>query len=183
MQKQQHFGRYLTTIAATGLVGLTATDSMAQRRPPAPPPPAAAPAEVGIRGGRDFEAESWMLGMQFRMPIGPMGRLQLMPSADLIFLEESTAWQVNVDANIELLPEGTLYGGGGLAILSTEADEDMERFTGWNLHLGVKPPMPGVRVLPYIEGRWSIIEDESRFRLVAGLNVPIGPWRAPPARR
>lgn len=116
-----------------------------------------------------------MLGMQFRMPLAARGWIQLMPSADLIFLEESTAWQVNVDANIELLPAGMLYGGGGLAILGTEVDEDMERFTGWNLHLGVKPQIYAVRVRPYIEGRWTFIEDASRFRLILGLNVPIRP--------
>lgn len=176
MQMQRQLRRWLAYTAAMGLaLGLTATETLAQRRQPQPPSTVSAAAELGVRGGRDFDAESWMLGMQFRMPLAARGWIQLMPSADLIFLEESTAWQVNVDANVELLPAGMLYGGGGLAILSTEVDEDMERVTGWNLHLGVKPQVYAVRVRPYIEGRWSIIEDESRFRLVLGLNVPLRP--------
>jgi hypothetical protein len=165
-------------------LAVTAGDVVAQQRRPAPPPPVPSPAELGIRGGRDFDAEVWTLGMQFRMPLGPWGRIQLVPSADLIFLDESTAWQVNVDGSLELLPEGMLYGGGGLAILSTEvAEGEMERFTGWGLHIGTKPQMYAVRVRPYVEARWTFIEGDGLFRLVLGLNVPIGPWRAPPVRR
>lgn len=167
--------------AAVLATAITATDLLSQRHQQrrSSPPAVGASAELGIRGGRDFDAEAWLVGTQLRMPIGPWGRIQLMPSADLILLEDNTAWQVNIDANFELLPEGTLYAGGGYAILAAEtideaAEPGLERTNGWNLHVGVKPPMHTARIRPYVEARWTLVEDTSVFRLMFGLNTPLG---------
>jgi hypothetical protein len=165
----------LSRAAALGclLLALSAGDAAAQRRRQA----ATGPMEAGIRGSRDFDVDKWGVGAQARIPFGQ--RLELHPSADLYFLEGSKGWQANADGAIRFGPGGNLFAGGGLAIAELNFADD-ERKTGYNIFFGLALAKPEKRVKPFVEFRWSHIDDDvegtddTRFRLAAGLNWALG---------
>jgi len=126
--------------------------------------------ELGLRPGYDFDIDAWSFGAQLRLALGPGGRIQIIPSGDLFFVDGNTDWQINIDA--ALRDRGAMYFGGGLAIANRDfagtGDEDTKY--GGNLFAGLKIRMRRSPVRPYIEGRWTFIEEENPFRLVVGLN-------------
>jgi hypothetical protein len=128
------------------------------------------PVEVGTRAGRDFENHAWSLGAQARIPIGR--RLELRPSADAFFPEDGkTGWQANGDADILFGPGKTVYGGGGIAVVNLDGGETR---TGYNLFFGLIGAPAEAKTKPFIEFRWTFVNNTSPFRLVAGVTRRIG---------
>jgi hypothetical protein len=124
------------------------------------------PIEAGIRTGRDFENHAWSLGGQLRVPV--RRNLELRPSADLFFPKHgSTGWQVNGDAAIRLGQGGGLYAGGGIAFVHL-GDSGTE--TGYNLFFGLSTAPPQARTKPFVEFRWTFLDETSPFRLAAGIS-------------
>jgi hypothetical protein len=124
------------------------------------------PIEAGFRTGRDFENHAWSLGGQFRIPV--RRNLELRPSADLFFPKHgSTGWQANGDAAIRLGQGGGLYAGGGIAFVHL-GDSSTE--TGYNLFFGLSTSPPQARNKPFVEFRWTFLDDTSPFRLAVGIN-------------
>jgi hypothetical protein len=124
------------------------------------------PIEAGFRTGRDFENHAWSLGGQFRIPV--RRNLELRPSADLFFPKHgSTGWQANGDAAIRLGQGGGLYAGGGIAFVHL-GDSGTE--TGYNLFFGLSTSPPLARTKPFVEFRWTFLDDTSPFRLAVGIN-------------
>jgi hypothetical protein len=125
---------------------------------------------LGVRGAYEFDTHEFGLGAQAELPLGRV--LRFVPSGEIHFGDESY-WQANADVAVSLL---LLRAGGGLALVdgtrSGTADGDPQ--LGLNLFAGVQsPPRRGSWARPFAEARWTFLEEETPFRLVAGVNVPI----------
>jgi hypothetical protein len=128
------------------------------------------PIEAGLRVGRDFENHAWSAGALARIPVGQ--RLELRPSADAFFPKQGkTGWQANGDADIMFGPGGTVYGGGGIALVHLDGDKTR---TGYNLFFGLIGAPAEARSKVFLEFRWTFVNDTSPFRLVAGFTRRIG---------
>ena len=131
------------------------------------------PVELGARGGYDFEDDQGSLGVQVRVPV--IRQFAVSPSFDAFLGDQGASWQANLDGLIRPERLGGLYGGGGLAILRRDNDGTGEETNlGWNLVAGIE----GSRVArttarPFVEARWTGMDEFDGFRLVAGVNVPI----------
>ncbi len=121
------------------------------------------PVDAGLRGGRDFENHAWTLGAQLRVPVGQS--LELRPSGDLLLPRDAgTGWQLNGDAAIRF-GGGDVYAGGGVAFLHPDGG-DTE--TGYNLFFGLTTSASIWK--PFLEFRWTFVNDTSPFRLMLGFN-------------
>jgi hypothetical protein len=121
----------------------------------------------GVRGGHDFENDAWSSGAQLSIPI--FQRFELRPSGDWYFGDETPfRWQLNADGAIRFGPGGTFYGGGGAAFARIRDSSDVK--FGYNLFVGIVPARQGAKLRPFIEGRWTWVNDVSPFRLVAGFD-------------
>lgn len=126
---------------------------------------------LGIRGGYDVVVDRWSVGAQLRLPLAR--RLAFVPSGDVFLGDSATDWQLNADLTI---PLRGLYVCGGIGLLRADDRDAGERGTraAPNLLAGFEPRALGSAVRPFIEGRWTFPDDGARFRLVAGVSVPIG---------
>jgi hypothetical protein len=122
---------------------------------------------AGLRAGRDFENHAWSLGGQASVPIGK--NLELRPSGDYFFPKEGeNGWQLNGDA---IFKSGALYGGGGVAYAHTNGSGESN--SGYNLFFGLSATASSGRSKPFIEFRWTMINDTSPFRLALGFNYQL----------
>jgi hypothetical protein len=123
------------------------------------------PVEAGFRVGRDFGNHAWLVGAQVRVPVGR--NLELRPSGDLVFpRSEGMGWQLNGDAAIRF-GSGSVYAGGGIALVHPKGGDTND---GYNLFFGVGSPDASSRWKPFLEFRWTFINDTSPFRLMLGFN-------------
>ena len=153
-------------VAVSLLVMLASGDAAAQRRRGGAEGLIHGPIEAGFRVGRDFKNHAWTLGGQVRVPVGR--NLELRPSGDLIFpRDDGMGWQVNGDAALRLGQGGGLYVGGGIALVHPD-DGDTE--TGYNLFFGMSTAPPDARTKPFLEFRWTDVNDTRPFRLMAGIS-------------
>jgi len=136
----------------------------------------AGPAMFGVRGGHDFEEGVTSAGAQLRFPL--VRQLLLVPSGD-VYLDSDdarTEWQLNADLAVQPDELGGLYAGIGAAFVNRdfELDGDGGVRTGFNLLLGLQGGrLLDTRVEPFVEARWTEVEDYSPFRLLAGIDVPV----------
>ncbi|HEU5040871.1 MAG TPA: hypothetical protein VFT84_08635 [Gemmatimonadales bacterium] len=115
--------------------------------------------------GRDFKNHAWLAGAQIRIPVG--SNLELRPSGDLVFpRDDGMGWQVNGDAAVRIGQGGGLYLGGGVAFVHPD---DGETLTGYNLFFGLSTAAPGDAMKPFLELRWTDVEDTRPFRLMLGV--------------
>jgi hypothetical protein len=157
--------RFFQLLALAGLLVAVTSSAAAQRRSSGGGL-LAGPIEIGIRGGRDFENHAWTLGGQVRVPL--KRNFELRPSGDFLFPEDAgTGWQVNADAAL-LFGSGGVYGGGGAAWLHPEGGTT---YTGYNLFFGIQSVT--TRFKPFLEFRWTFINDTSPFRLMLGFSLPL----------
>jgi hypothetical protein len=123
------------------------------------------PVEAGVRVGRDFENHAWLTGAQLRVPVGR--NLELRPSGDLLFpRDEGMGWQLNGDAAIRF-GQGGIYAGGGVAFLHPKGGDTS---TGYNLFFGLATTEARSRWKPFLEFRWTFVDETSPFRLMLGVN-------------
>lgn len=139
-------------------------------------------AQFGVRGGYDFEEDVGSAGAQLRIPLVP--QLLLVPSADVFFGDDdedggAAEWQLNGDLVLRPAELGGVYGGVGVAFMNRDDPEDLdeddeETEVGYNLLLGLESGrFGGTSLRPFVEARWTGVDDYLPFRLVAGFNVPI----------
>jgi hypothetical protein len=138
------------------------------------------PVQFGVRGGYSFDEEVGSAGTQFRIPI--VSQFWIVPSAD-VFLGDSatTDWQINGDAVIAPDGLGGLYGGIGAALLDhgdqpddDGDEEDDDPRWGLNLFAGLDGgSLFDASLRPFVEARWTLLDEVSPFRLSFGINVPI----------
>jgi hypothetical protein len=128
------------------------------------------PLSVGPRAGRDFENHAWSLGGQVSLLAGR--NLELRPSGDLFFPKDGdTGWQANGDAAFHIGNSGALYAGGGIAFAHPGGGETK---TGYNLFFGLNATASSGRTRPFLEARWTFVNDTSPFRLALGFNYRLG---------
>jgi hypothetical protein len=124
------------------------------------------PISIGPRVGRDFENHAWTLGGQVGLMVSRS--LELRPSGDVFFPRDGdTGWQLNGDAAIHVGQGGGLYAGAGVAFFHPGGGKTN---TGYNLFFGLSTAPPLDRVKPFVEFRWTFVNDTSPFRLAAGIN-------------
>ena len=133
------------------------------------------PPAVGARVGWDWDESNWSVGGQARFMLPFLPGLEFLPSGDVFFLEGQKQWQLNLDAAIQLFP--IVYAGAGFAVardsLPTSGGPTTE--TGYNVFAGLNGPALDLPIVPFVEARWTLINRFVRpFRIVAGLNVPLG---------
>ena len=135
----------------------------------------AGPVEFGVRAGHSFDEEVGSAGTQLRFPL--VRQLLIVPSGDVFFGDDALSeWQLNADLAVRPDELGGLYGGGGAAFVNhdPDGDDDNEVETGYNLFAGLDGrSMLESRVVPFVEARWTYLEDTSLFRVAAGINVPV----------
>ena len=128
------------------------------------------PVAVGARVGRDFENHAWSVGGQVSVPMGR--NLELRPSGDFFFPKDGdTGWQANGDAAFHIGQTGALYAGGGIAFAHPGGGETK---TGYNLFFGLNASASSGRTRPFVEARWTFVNDTSPFRLALGFNYRLG---------
>ena len=127
------------------------------------------PLSVGPRAGRDFENHAWSLGGQVSLPVGR--NLELRPSGDFFFPKDGdTGWQLNGDAAFHIGENGPVYAGGGIAFATREA---ARRRPGYNLFAGLNAAPSQRPHQPFLEARWTFVNDTSPFRLALGFNYSV----------
>ncbi|HYC33334.1 MAG TPA: hypothetical protein VEB59_13670, partial [Gemmatimonadales bacterium] len=86
---------------------------------------------------------------------------------DLVFpRDDGMGWQLNGDGAIRLGQGGGLYVGGGIALVHPD---DGGTLTGYNLFFGLGTAPPSDRMKPFLEFRWTKVEDTRPFRLMTGF--------------
>lgn len=136
------------------------------------------PPSVGIRAGWDQRANAEMLGAQLRVPVVRSGIVQLVPSADIAFLQGVKEYQYG--AEVSWVPGGRrggyfLTGGVGWrdSVFSADGSADTRStFFGYILGAGVKSQ---VGPLEFELGlRWIFLNDTSYRPSPAtiGINYP-----------
>ena len=127
------------------------------------------PLSIGPRAGRDFENHAWSLGGQASFPVGR--NLELRPSGDFFFPKDGDrGWQLNGDAAFHIGENGPVYAGGGIAFAHPGGGETK---TGYNLFAGLNAAASQGRTRPFIEARWTFVNDTSPFRLALGFNYQL----------
>ena len=161
------------------LCSTVAQGADAQRRRPAPRNDpfgwGGGPVEFGVRGGHSFEERVASAGAQLRIPL--LRQLVIVPNGDVFLGDDAESeWQVNGDLAVSPDELGGLYGGIGVALVShdSEADGEDDVDTGYNLFAGLSGrSLFEARVAPFVEARWTYLDDFSPFRLNLGINVPV----------
>jgi hypothetical protein len=124
------------------------------------------PIDLGPRISRDWGNHTTGIGAQMRIPV--LSKLELRPSGDLFLAKhEEMGWQANGDAAIRLGQGGGLYAGGGVAFVHP-ANSEIQ--TGYNLFFGLSTAAPADRVKPFVEFRWTFVNETTPFRLAVGFN-------------
>ncbi len=128
--------------------------------------------EFGVRGGYDFQVDSWTAGAQLRLPL--LGSpFMLIPGGDLVFEDVGTGWQLTGDGAVEV---GGVYFGGGYTLLHRAfiLDDDLSTEGGTSLFVGLIGDRSRESARPGVEARWSFVDGETALRLMVSLNVPMG---------
>lgn len=164
-------------IGAVAFLASTAPIDVAAQQPGADegwPAPA-----IGVRVGFDQSASGEVIGAQLRVPVLPSGRLELVPNADITFLNDLKEYGFNVDAVfVSGGRRGGLYVGGGLAmrnsIFTAEIGGARETEVGFGAVVGLKGGGPA-GLVTQVEFRWSFLPDVDYDprAITVGLNFPL----------
>ncbi len=129
-------------------------------------------ASLGLRLGNDFESEQYFAGAHFWLPLGIFWKF--VPAAEYYFTEdELTRWQFNGDFLFKPQPNGLLHFGGGVAVQYLDSKSVTEQIDfGGNLIVGLDfGRRRGPAMFPFIQARWTFIEEESYFSVLGGINL------------
>ena len=182
--------RVLTLVLTLALVLGSVHEAQSQVRRGREPEPAQGwtPPSIGIRGGWDQRANAEILGAQARIPVLRSGIVQLVPSADIAFLQGVKEYQYG--AEVSWVPggrRGGLFVTGGVAwrdsVFSADGSTDTRRtFFGYILGAGVKSQ---VGPLEFELGlRWIFLNDTG-YRpspATVGINYPFWDTGLPEGR-
>lgn len=180
----------LTLAAALALVLGSVREAESQVRRGRDPEPVQrwTPPSVGVRGGWDQRANAELLGAQVRIPVLRSGIVQLVPSADVAFLQGVKEYQYG--AEVSWVPggrRGGVFVTGGVgwrdSVFSADGSTDSRRtFFGYVLGAGVKSQ---VGPLEFELGlRWIFLDDTS-YRpspATVGINYPLWDTGLPEGR-
>ena len=129
---------------------------------------------IGVRFGNDFKHDQLFLGGHLWLPVGFFWKLA--PSFEYYFVDEEekyNRWQFNADFMFKPRPRYPLYFGGGVAVnYSIPEEADSETKVGGNAVIGLdfgRIRLPSM--YPYIQARWTFMEEETYFSLLGGINL------------
>jgi hypothetical protein len=81
-------------------------------------------------------------------------------------------------ADLKLSPAVIYFSmiGVGLAYLNRnfQQPDEKDRKSGSNYFIGMPLPLPRLPIMLFIEARWTEVDDKQVFRLVVGVNIPLG---------
>lgn len=182
--------RFLPTVRVVAVLvaalALLASSAAAQvRRGRAQPvAPRWAPVALGVRAGwqQDPNANGSVLGGELRIPLLRSGIVELVPSADMVWLPNTRDSQYNVDVLfVPQGPQGGVFLGGGVgwrdspygASISSDA---RETYFGYNLVIGGRTALGPLQLTAAL--RWTFLRgsEYSPNTLTLGLSYPF--WRA-----
>ncbi|NNL29396.1 MAG: hypothetical protein HKO77_00150, partial [Gemmatimonadetes bacterium] len=147
-----------------------------------------APPSVGVRGGYDQRANAEALGAQIRLPVVRSGVLELIPSADVAFLNGAKDYQYGVEA--AWVPGGIRRGifiVGGVAWRDTPLGQAVPVPVGRNTFFGYvlgAGAASGVGPLEFeLAIRWTFLDDTTYRPNLASLGVNYPFWSVLPSGR
>ena len=127
------------------------------------------PITVGPRVGRDFENHAWSVGGQISIPMGK--RLELRPSGDLFFPKDGeTGVAGQRRRGHPPRPRRRALRRRRLAFAIRAAARPRPVTT---CSSGSAPPPPEQTLKPFIEFRWTFVNDTSPFRLALGFTTAL----------
>jgi hypothetical protein len=130
-------------------------------------PAFAAPIGWDIFGGRYTDREENFLGAGARIGLAS---ITFNPNAEYIFTDNGTAYTLNLDGTMTVLPLGVGSGwvGGGLAFFTLDPDNaDSNTETGFNVLGGFG--LSAVPLKPYAQIKWAFIENDNPFAILVGI--------------
>lgn len=160
-------------------------DAQVRRGRQAETAPRWAPVAIGVKAGWDSRANGELISAQVRIPVVRSGALEVVPSAEMIFLNGAKEYQYNAD--VSYLPgglRGGIFAGAGIgwrdSVIGTPLGDPRQTFVGLNLFGGGKTNLGPIQVEFAL--RWTFLNDTDYQPNSAaiGLNVPL--WRVAPDR-
>lgn len=145
-----------------------------------------APPSVGVRGGYDQRARAEVLGAQLRVPVVRSGVVEVIPSADIVFLRGAKDYQYALEAAwVPGGARGGVFFAGGVALrdtpLGTATPGERNTFFGYVLGAGAKSR---VGPLEFEVGiRWTFLNDTTYRPNLASLGINYPFWSVLPEGR
>lgn len=127
---------------------------------------------IVLRGGWATELEAGAAGLAVRIPLGEV--IELLPSADYIFVDVGDAWQGNIDASIRIGKRKLFYVGTGFAILNFKVGNAWNSDLGLNLFAGLAVETPGGRFGLLVEPRFTVRDGSDPFYVSLGVSYAFG---------
>ena len=174
--------RVVASVALVALVALavpTGADAQVRRgRAVEQPAPPWQPIAVGVRFGWDNRANGEVLGGQVRIPVLRNGVVELVPNADMIFLNNSKEYHYGADLSlVPGGPAGGIFVSGGIAWRDTPLGRvgGRQTYFGWVATLGGKTGLGPIELEAAI--KWVFLNDTSYQpnAVTIGVNLPL--WR------
>ncbi len=143
---------------------------------------------VGVRGGYDQRANAELLGAQLRLPVVRSGIIELIPGADVVFLNGAKDYQYSVEA--AWVPGGIRRGvflAGGIAWRDTPLGQAVPVPVGRNTYFGYvlgAGASSGVGPLEFeVAIRWTFLNDTTYRPNMASIGVNYPFWSVLPEGR
>jgi opacity protein-like surface antigen len=133
--------------------------------------PVAGPAEAGpigwqVSGGWYTDPDDFLVGAGARFGAGSIA---VIPNAEYLFVDGGTAYTLNVDATMSVLPLGvaSVYAGGGLGWLTFDPDTgDSNTDTVYNLIAGASF---NVAIKPFAQIKYLVQDGDDRIGISGGI--------------
>lgn len=181
--------RTVAALVAALAILASSADAQVRRGRAQPVTPGWAPIAVGFRAGweQDRVANGSMLGGELRIPVIRSGKVEIVPSADMIWLQNTKEYQYNADLLfVPGGPRGGVFLGGGVGWRDSlygavTAGESRRTYMGYNLVIGGRTAIGPVQLAATL--RWIFLSgtEYSPNALTLGLDYPL--WRVAPAPR
>lgn len=187
-QRLPAIGNARTAVFAILLLvtGAAQIDAQVRRGRQVEEEPRWAPPSVGVRGGYDQRANAEVLGAQLRLPVVRSGVLEVIPSADVAFLNGAKDYQYSVEA--AWVPGGVRRGifvAGGVAWRDTPLGQAVPVPVGRNTYFGYvlgAGAASGVGPLEFeVAIRWTFLDDTTYRPNLASIGVNLPFWSVLPS--
>lgn len=129
-------------------------------------PAAAGPVGFQASGGWYTESEDFFLGAGARFGLGT---ITVIPNAEWLFVDGGSAYTLNVDATLSVLPLGVANGyvGGGFGMLTVDPENgDSNTDTAINLIAGVG--LNAAPMKPFAQFKWVVVDGEDPLAFSIG---------------
>jgi len=118
-------------------------------------------------GGKYTDRDEYFLGAGARIGLAT---ITFNPNAEYIFTDNGTAYTLNLDGTMSVLPLGVGSGwvGAGLTFFTVDPDNgDSNTNSGLNVLGGFG--LSAIPLKPYAQIKWAFIEDDNPFAITVGI--------------